>query len=670
MSRMDAAAARLADSVSSRVAALSLSSYSRLIWRAVFVVILIGGFVLFAVGYNHGLPYIDVADEMTIWTMGRAYLDPSWTMFQPQYPPGLLVVSSLIQRSQITFGDPYLNPAGTIQIMRLISITATTITLALCMLLAYRLAGPVAGLAAGLFWMAVPIVVSQAKLATIDPWLWMWFMASVVASIEGWHRKSVGWLAAGLVLAILAALFKWQGAAAFAVPGLSCLAFWSVNRRRMVILMALYAIIVGTTGYWAIFVHHALEGGVYLPGTTTSIPTPATLLVNLTYQFSAIGPFLIYGLLPLVALVLPALIPALRQRLYRDFAIWMLPIVIVLFDLILSFNGAPVFERQYLAATAVLAVLGGVGVSVLVEVASRATSRYRLLWLLPGSVALLTIIIALPLVSLFEQSRQLDIAQTRPDRRASFAEWARTTATDGPLLITNPLVAAAVQTVYGYRGRPVEAPYNEGTSVYVREPAITQQLLDVRNIRYIVASPEYTGENLSTPITRLITYGEDDGWRGDQWAAFYVGALPVLPREQWVTFGEQIDLRGWSLSRQSACPGEMLDLQLLWGASKPPGVYYSAYIHLYGEATGELSLPINGQQLVNDQRPTITWTRPDELLVGPPVAWSLPPDLPPGDYQIWLGVFEPISVSRLSLPGGSDHHVLATIHVADCGQKP
>jgi hypothetical protein len=99
------------------------------------------------------------------------------------------------------------------------------------------------------------------------------------------------------------------------------------------------------------------------------------------------------------------------------------------------------------------------------------------------------------------------------------------------------------------------------------------------------------------------------------------------------------------------------------------GRVYAAYLHLYADKTGEIGTSFNGQQLVSDQRPTITWTNPGELLIGPRSAWSLPADLQPGDYELWLGIFEPVSGARLVLPGRADHHVLATIHVQNCGQK-
>ncbi|HLU08101.1 MAG TPA: hypothetical protein VK003_00405 [Oceanobacillus sp.] len=46
------------------------------IWWLIWCIIALIGFLVALSGYNHGLPYIDFGDEMTLWTMGRAGIDP------------------------------------------------------------------------------------------------------------------------------------------------------------------------------------------------------------------------------------------------------------------------------------------------------------------------------------------------------------------------------------------------------------------------------------------------------------------------------------------------------------------------------------------------------------------------------------------------------------------
>src|SRR5579859_4661837 len=109
--------------------------------RILAAVMLLTGFCLAASGYQHGLPIIDLGDEVTYWTQGRAYFDPSFSLFLPNYPPGILQVSAAVQRAQILLGDPWINISGTVGVMRLMSVALFVVVMAILMLLSYRLAG-------------------------------------------------------------------------------------------------------------------------------------------------------------------------------------------------------------------------------------------------------------------------------------------------------------------------------------------------------------------------------------------------------------------------------------------------------------------------------------------------------------------------------------------------
>src|SRR5260370_798673 len=77
------------------------------------------------------------------------------------------------------------------------------IAFATVMCMVYRMAGPLAGAIAGLFWMVHPLINYRAKIGSIDPWLWSLFLLSMAAYVEGWHRKSVKWLTASLIFGML-----------------------------------------------------------------------------------------------------------------------------------------------------------------------------------------------------------------------------------------------------------------------------------------------------------------------------------------------------------------------------------------------------------------------------------------------------------------------------------
>jgi len=647
-------------------------------------------------GNQHGLPYIDEPDEMTIWTMGRAYFDPNWIMFQPHYPPGILIVSSLVQRLEIFGGNPYYDEAGTTATMRALSGAAYAITLLLIMGMAYRLSESewrlLTAALAGMAWITIPLVIGRAKLAVIDPWLWLWMTASVAAGVESWLRRSAPWLALSIVLGMVAAVFKWQGAAALAVPGLACLRWWSIDRRRTIVYSAIYMAAVGAFAYWAIFIYQALEGDAYLPGTHTIRPTLAIVARNIQFQLTETGAPIVFGVLPLLALILP-LWATTRYRaggtglwwqVYGSYPLWMFAVVIAAYDVILSFNGAPVFARQYLAANALLAVMAGCGSAQLaklignqiVRTNDRSTRWKPVRRMAFGLVALaLAIGVITPWSSAFSESYSANLDALRPDRRNALAQWASGTAIDGALIVTEANLSAALQTLYGYRGRSLQFPFNQGTTVHPAASNITSAMLKSGQIRYIITQPNFIDEpqtdRFGAQITHLITYdanhNNDPPMRGDEWAAYYVGHLPpLLPPDQVVTFDHQIALRGLQFSVLEVCPSGQISLRTLWSAPQSPRRNYSFYVHLYSAATGERNANLNGNALADATRPTSSWAHADELLIGDPLTLTLSPDLPPGTYQLWLGVFEPIGNQRLHLPDGVDHYTAARLTIAAC----
>jgi hypothetical protein len=457
----------------------------------------------------------------------------------------------------------------------------------------------------------------------------------------------------------MSTFFKWQGAGTLVVAWLACFAFWRVDRRRAMTLLLIFGVVIAAFSVWVVFIHRALEGGVYLPGTQTSFPTPDRVLINVLFPLFSIGGWAIYGMLPLIGLALAAL-PAHRAR-YGEAMLWAIPLSVLGLAGVISVNGAPVFERHYLSASAVLCVLSGVGGALLLRVVG-SHRRLRL----PAAVLML-------IVSLQGATQLVEIGRAnadfvKPDRRTIFAAWARDTAIEGPLLITDPLVAVAVETIYGYLGRPIDTPYNEGTSTFVKPEAITAAMLDSAGIRYVIAPPDFQNSALP-PLTRLITYGpEETAFRGETWAAFYVGEVSPLPGEEPLTFGaaaqgDSLHLNGLWLSSARASPGDTVKMRLAWGAPHPPNRYYSFFFHLSSPQTGELAGPINGMPPISESRPTITWTRSDEVLISPEIAWTIPTEATPGRYELWLGVFEPASLEYLRTPDGKHYRVVGTLEI-------
>ena len=100
-------------------------------------------------------------------------------------------------------------------------------------------------------------------------------------------------------------------------------------------------------------------------------------------------------------------------------------------------------------------------------------------------------------------------------------------------------------------------------------------------------------------------------------------------------FGDQITLSGYAVLGEAA-PGQTVEIRLYWQAVRPPDDNYFVFIHLL-DAAGELvtnhdGQPMNGRFATRAWRPGFTVPDNHPLL--------LPPDLPPGSYQVMVGLYQ------------------------------
>jgi 4-amino-4-deoxy-L-arabinose transferase-like glycosyltransferase len=128
------------------------------------------------------------------------------------------------------------------------------------------------------------------------------------------------------------------------------------------------------------------------------------------------------------------------------------------------------------------------------------------------------------------------------------------------------------------------------------------------------------------------------------WSKPEVSGIELTPVA--VRFGEAMGLVGLH-QPQSVAVGEALTVTLLWEAKASAGVDYTAFVHL---------LDGNGQWVAGyDQAPggrrfpTRVWAAGDQILSE--MVVQLPPELPPGEYSTWLGLYDAGSAgaTRLSV---------------------
>jgi hypothetical protein len=113
-----------------------------------------------------------------------------------------------------------------------------------------------------------------------------------------------------------------------------------------------------------------------------------------------------------------------------------------------------------------------------------------------------------------------------------------------------------------------------------------------------------------------------------------VGQSGLVPNPMQVNLEDQIELIGYSLDRRAAGPNESIFLTLYWRAKAQMPADYTVFTHVL-------------------QPPETLWAQQDKQLQPPSSSWSigqvvsetyelkLKPDIPPGVYEVEVGVYDP-----------------------------
>ncbi len=156
------------------------------------------------------------------------------------------------------------------------------------------------------------------------------------------------------------------------------------------------------------------------------------------------------------------------------------------------------------------------------------------------------------------------------------------------------------------------------------------------------ADPERRIENLLADGAYL-AWGR---WYGRVRVVLYgLGPLPEEPR---VTvrarFGQEILLHGYAVGEGPFAPGDVVPVTLFWEADAPPG-RYKVFLHLMDDG-GNL-VAQNDAEPRGDLSPTFIWSVGE--VVTDRHGVYLPPNLPPGTYQLRVGMYRVDTGERLPL---------------------
>jgi len=156
-----------------------------------------------------------------------------------------------------------------------------------------------------------------------------------------------------------------------------------------------------------------------------------------------------------------------------------------------------------------------------------------------------------------------------------------------------------------------------------------------------------------------------DEWYGDFRLCLY-GSPGELskPTPLDIQVGSDISLRGYQIASQSVSPGQILSLSLYWQTLAQPDRNYKVFVQLLNPA-GQLMAQRDSQPF-DGFRPTSTW-RPGQEIADR-YGLLLPDTLPPGAYQLVVGMYDGetgqrLQVSSEGIQTGADRIPLAEMQV-------
>ncbi len=110
-----------------------------------------------------------------------------------------------------------------------------------------------------------------------------------------------------------------------------------------------------------------------------------------------------------------------------------------------------------------------------------------------------------------------------------------------------------------------------------------------------------------------------------------------------VNFGDTLAFMGHDRSAQSVAPGETLEVILYWRLLKRPDRHYSIFVHVL-----DVDSNIVGEYDAN-RYPTFSWREDGSELLLDYFPLQIRPDIPPGEYQVEIGVYNQPTGERLPI---------------------
>jgi hypothetical protein len=175
-----------------------------------------------------------------------------------------------------------------------------------------------------------------------------------------------------------------------------------------------------------------------------------------------------------------------------------------------------------------------------------------------------------------------------------------------------------------------------------------------------IGFPPAAPDNAAERWLAFNTFKAGDSWLEDARLVRYSTVPPAITRPIHRTLDRSIELVTIRLL-DPLQPGQLLPVEFHWLPLEPLPANYNLFLQLLtpdGSLVAQHDSPPNG-----GYTPTSTWP------AGQPVsshhALALPPDLPPGDYRLIAGLYNPATGRRLPVDTGHDLVELGSLTIID-----
>ncbi len=168
------------------------------------------------------------------------------------------------------------------------------------------------------------------------------------------------------------------------------------------------------------------------------------------------------------------------------------------------------------------------------------------------------------------------------------------------------------------------------------------------------------GKSLRTPLAddgaliRLMKFETDIGGMPEGIESWWGSELPSGTTQQSESWANGIQLLGYSLPDSAIRAGDSLEVTLYWQTLEPVSADYKVFAQMIG-ADGRLYAQHDAQPHVGGF-PTSQW-RIDKVVPDKHFL-QVSEDVPPGDYVLYIGFYDPASGERLLLEDGRDFTTL------------